>query len=283
MIDVHSHMYCFEGEEFIAVVKRFFDGGGKYIVNAATSIETSHLVISQNHEFKNVLPAIGLHPELTVPGTDIYQKNISSKWIIKNTQILANLIHDFPIVAVGECGLDYYWAKKNGIEDRSLIFELQKDLLKRQIVIASELELPIILHCRDQEGDKHAEAEMLELLKSYGSKSLRCLFHSYTGSLSYLSEIVSRGYFVSFNGILTYRNADNVRDILGKVLVDQILLETDCPWLVPNKAKSRGIIQNEPIFVDEVAEYAAQFLGISKEDLWKAVYSNFEKFMRIDI
>lgn len=283
MIDTHTHCYVPEIKDNLnEVVQRFENAGGKYIVNCAADLSSSHEVISQAIEFPNTMPTVGLHPELIVPGTDIYIDGIDEKWIEKNIEQVQRLLDEYKnIVAVGEIGLDYYWIKRERLEGMTRLYELQKDLLAKQIDLAREAELPVVLHCRDEDNDKQAESEILELLVKVGESKVKGVFHSYTGSMRYLEDILALGFYVSFNGIITYKSGDNVRELLDATPVEQLLLETDTPWLVPNRYRSAGARVCEPAFVDEVAEFAAKRKGLTKERLWKIVEKNSKELFGV--
>lgn len=278
MIDVHAHMYK---EDILgdvsAVIERFTAEGGTYIINSAADLSSSHDVIAQAIEFPELKPAVGLHPELVVPGTDIFVCGIDEPWIETNIAEIRGLLKKHAeIAAVGECGLDYYWIKRERLGDREDLFDIEKKLFIEQVILAQEFNLPLIIHCRDEDGDKQAEAEVLDLLVRYGP-SVKCLFHSYTGSLSYLEDILGLGAYVSFNGIVTYKNADNVRAILHEVPLDRLMIETDSPWLVPHRHRSVGIQVCEPMYVKEIAHFVAEEKGVTVERLWKQVEENSEK------
>jgi TatD DNase family protein len=279
MFDSHAHLYHRKIKADIAnIVQRFVEKGGEYIVNSAIDLATSCVVLDQAEKFAEVLPTIGIHPETFIPGADIYLANANGKWIKNSIEELNKMFTRFDdIVGVGECGLDYYWVKKEGILEHEKIFQLQKDALKAQIHLAKEYDLPLIVHCRDMPGDKQCEADILELIVKEGNSCVRGVFHSYTGSLSHLKDILALGFYVSFNGIVTYRSADNVRELLGHVDLDKILIESDSPLLSPQKKRSAGKKIGEPVFVDEVAEYVADLKDISKAELWKVVGNNFQK------
>src|SRR5690606_27396703 len=109
--------------------------------------------------------------------------------------------------AISECGLDYFWIKKLDEAEKKRIKELQQTLFRKQIELAQEVQLPIVVHSRG------AEKECLEVLKDYMLKKIKVLFHSFTGGVEIAKEIYKRGYFISFNGILTYKSASEVREM----------------------------------------------------------------------
>ena len=276
MIDTHAHLYAPELANNVEnVLNRFAGAGGKYIINCAASPESCTDVIALAQKHPQTKPTVAIHPELAVPGCDIYNPSISEKWIDRQLDNLNDLLakHN-EIIAVGECGLDYYWIKRERLQNRTHMFDLQKQMLKGCVELGLEHNLPLVLHCRDENGDKQAEAEILELLTKVGKGKTRGVFHSYTGSLSYLKDILALGYYVSFNGILTYRSANNVRELLDATPDDKLLLETDSPYLVPNNLRSTGVKVCEPVFIQEVAEFVAKRRKMRTEKLWEVVEQN---------
>ena len=283
MIDSHAHLDAPElAGDVDNVVDRFRSAGGTVIVNCASNVSSCHNAVSLSQKFSEVYPTVGLHPELAVPGTDIYYEGISKKWISEQVAAISELLSKYPkIVGIGECGLDYSFMKRERMLGREKMFADQKELFASCITLATEHDLPLVVHCRDEDGDKQAEAEALELLVKIGGSHVKGVFHSYTGSLDYLEDILGLGFYVSFNGIVTYKNAENVRLLLDRVPMDRLLIETDAPWLVPNRRRSAGISVCEPAFVDEVAEAVAKRKGCMEERVWKDVEENFERLFAI--
>lgn len=275
MIDTHTHLYPPELADVLdSVVERFKNAGGTHIINCATDPSSICEVISQAHTYPEIVPTAGLHPELLVPGSDLFLTGIDEAWIEAHLNELRRTISKHAqISAVGEVGLDYYWIKHERISGRERLFDLQRKLFAGCIDIAVEKNLPLVIHCRDEQGDKQAEAETLKLLVDCGSGT-KGVFHSYTGSLSYLEDILGLGFFVSFNGIVTYKNADNVRKLLDAVPLDHLLLETDSPFLVPNSVRATGVRICEPAFVKEVGQFVAKHKGISEDRLWEQTDRN---------
>ncbi len=285
MIDAHAHLYTPEIASIIdEVMRRFRDAGGTYVVDSATDPSSIQDVIAQAAAYPGILPTVGLHPEILVPGTDIFIKGTDEAWIdVHCSNLEKTLLAEKSIIGIGECGLDYYWLKKEPLGITEELQHRQKSLFSRQIEFARKHDLPLVIHCRDAMHDKQVEAEILKLLVDVGKGCVRGIFHSYTGSTSYLDDILGIGFYVSFNGIVTYKNAGNVRAILDKVPLDRILIETDAPLLVPNRRRSMGVRVCEPLFVDEVAECVAKRKGVTVDRLWSTVEKNFRTLFRLKV
>jgi TatD DNase family protein len=192
MIDSHAHLYTPElSDDLEDVMKRFRGAGGKYIVNCAADPSSCNDVISQSAEYEEILPTVGLHPELVIPGLEIYTAEIDEAWIDCQIDFVESLIRKHSdIIAVGECGLDYFWVKRERLSGKEKIFDLQKKMLAANVELALERDLPLVVHCRDEMDDKQCEAEILDQLVKVGGSRVHGVFHSYTGSLSYLEDIL---------------------------------------------------------------------------------------------
>ncbi|MEA3357564.1 MAG: TatD family hydrolase [Patescibacteria group bacterium] len=284
MIDTHAHLHSPElTDNMDELITRFTNAGGKYILSCGVDPETNQTELELAANYDCVLPALGLHPEIVIPGTEIYNPAVNYDWIDTNVDELRKIIPKYnSIIAIGECGLDYYWVKRERIPNPTKIFDLQKHLLSGMLKLATEFKLPMVLHCRDENGDKQCEADILDLLVNTAGSSVKGVFHSYTGSLSYLEDILGLGFYVSVNGIVTYKNAENVRKILDTVPNDRLFIETDSHYLVPHKYRSSGIKICEPKFIDEIADFVARKRDISVETLWNFVEANFHKLYQIE-
>lgn len=282
MIDSHAHLHHrLIDDQLQEVISRFVKSGGKYIVNAGIDLKSCCKVIDQARRFSEILPALAIHPETLIPGADIHVSNANGKWIKNNLDELDKMLEkNDDIAAIGECGLDYYWVKKQDLPGRNSIFQNQKDLFTGHIDLAHKYGLPMVIHCRDKRGDKQCEEEILDLLVKKGNSCNRGVFHSYTGSLHYLKDILALGFYITFNGIVTYKSADNVRELLEEVPLERILIETDSPFLVPQKSRSAGVRVGEPAFVKEIGKYVAEIKNVSIERFWEAVEENFQKVFK---
>ncbi|MFH1547291.1 MAG: TatD family hydrolase [bacterium] len=281
MIDSHAHLHMDPlSSDIEGVMKRFVDKGGDKILSCGVDIETANREIEISMEYEQVYSAVGFHPELVIPGCEDYKQCINEKWIDENISRIENIVDNHKkVIAVGEIGLDYYWVKSNNCEKPESIYQLQQYLLKKQLDLAMKKKLPVILHCRDVNSDKHCESDILKVISCQCNSSVKGVFHSYTGSLSYLEEILNLGFYVSFNPIVMFKNADNVRQILDKVPNDRILLETDAPLLVPSEYRENGT--SEPYMVDAVARYIAKKKKLSTNRLWEIVDNNFNTLFKV--
>lgn len=171
--------------------------------------------------------------------------------------------HVKDLVAIGETGLDYYYMHSRK--------EIQKDFFVKYLHLAKEVDLPIIIHCRDAFDDLFAilDAEY---------KGRTALLHCFTGTMEEAKEAINRGYYVSFSGIVTFKNSGPLREVAKYVPLDRLLIETDSPYLAPQS--KRGKV-NEPANVTEVAETIARVLNLSLAEVAEQTKENAERFFNL--
>ncbi len=237
LIDTHAHL---DFERFDSdrdeVIARALDTGVKYIVNPGCDLATSQKAVELSQTYESVFAAVGIHPNSASeaqPGdfTDI--------------ALLAESADNPNVVAIGEIGLDFY-------RDRAPA-DIQVRACRGQLELARELDLPVIIHFRDVEfeGIDRVGAEYFE--------GLRGVFHCFGGSPDFAKKVIAMGFYVGFNGPLTYPKSDRI-DVARAIPLGKCLLETDAPFLTPQKYRGK---RNEPAYVLEVAEKMAEIKGCS--------------------
>ena len=166
---------------------------------------------------------------------------------------------DEDVVGIGECGLDFHYEYSER--------DIQKKIFQEHIIASQETGLPLIIHTRD------ADAEMMEILQtSYTRKPFTPLLHCYTGGKKLAAAALEMNGVISFSGILTFKNADDIRAIAVETPLDRIIIETDCPYLAPVPMRGR---RNEPAYLVHVADKLAEIKGVSREVIEKATTDNF--------
>lgn len=172
-------------------------------------------------------------------------------------------------VAIGECGLDYHYLDKapDSVPPR----EVQLERFRRHLIAATELELPVIVHTRE------AREETLALIREHTDPTVGGVLHCFTEDLDMAREAVRHGFSISLSGIVTFRNAESIRDVARRVPLDRLLLETDSPYLAPVPHRGKP---NEPAWVVEVAECIARERGISIEEVAMQTTANFYRLFR---
>ena len=238
LFDSHAHLNSERfAKDALEVRERALAAGVIGMMNVAYDVESSALAVEQSESFKNTWAAVGMHPHDAKDYTDEAEEKFR-QWATHPK-----------VVAIGEMGLDYYY-------DHSPR-DVQREVFVRQMELAKEVNLPIIIHDRDAHG------ECLELIKSHG-KGLVGVFHCFSGSKEFAMEVLRLGFYVSFAGPVTYKNAHNLKEAAQAVPMDRILIETDCPYLTPEPFRGK---RNEPIYVKYVAEEIAKLRGISVEEI----------------
>ncbi|WP_163559094.1 TatD family hydrolase [Halomonas sp. NO4] len=210
--------------------------------------------IAREHD--DVVIAAGLHP--------LYQ--VAEEPSIAAIQETAER---YGAVAIGECGLDYHYLTQS--PDRVPSREVQRERFRRQLLAARELELPVIVHTRE------ARDETLALIREHTDPAVGGVLHCFTEDLDMAREAVRHGFLISLSGIVTFRNAEALREVARQVPLDRLLIETDSPYLAPVPHRGKP---NEPAWVVEVAECIAAERGISVEEVAMQTTANFYRLFR---
>lgn len=289
MYDSHSHL----NSEFIepvleTVLKNFSDKGGRGILNVAFDLESCFRVIeiSKNYfpeEGIKIYSSIGLHPELFYTRGDLQNPITSLESTTRSINIVKDLIgrNRDRIHCVGETGLDYRCIKNDTdltVDDKELQIALQKHSFGEHIKIALEENLPLTIHLRDVEGSNEVIEDALSIIALNGDGLVKGSFHSYTLPIEYLDQIFSLGFMIGVNGIVTYKSGENIREIVRKAGLENILLETDTPYLPPQKIRSQKFRKNsEPVDIFEIAEVIAETLSDDKDRVLRVTSENFLK------
>jgi TatD DNase family protein len=203
------------------------------------------------NKYDNIYMTIGFHPS---------EANITTE---EELIWLENLIKENDkIIAVGEIGLDYYWVKDNK--------ELQRDLFRRQLDIATRLNLPVVIHSRE------ATQESYDILKEY---NLKGIIHCYSGSLEMAKEYIKLGYKIGIGGVVTFKNT-NLVDVVKEIDLKDITLETDSPYLAPTPYRGK---QNSPEYIPLIAEKIAEIKNITKEEVGEITTNNIKELFNINV
>jgi len=254
LFDSHAHYddARFDEDRYEAL-QRAYDNGIKYIVDAASDVESARKIISLTQKFGFVYAAVGIHPHNVADTND------------STFSILFDLASNHKVVAIGEIGLDYYYDNSPR--------ELQRHWFSKQINLAKELNLPIIVHNRESHEDS------LKIVKSEGAREVGGVFHCYSGSVEMARELLDNNFYVSVGGTVTFKNAKKIIDVVKYVPLDRLLIETDCPYLTPEPYRGR---RNESIYVRLVAEKVAEIKGIYIEDVARSTLENAKRLFRIE-
>ncbi|RAK06648.1 TatD DNase family protein [Halanaerobium saccharolyticum] len=249
LIDTHAHLdfddYNRDREE---VFKRAREIGVEKIVNIGADLEGSRRAVELAEKYDDIYAAVGIHPH---EADSVNQKSLAE--IIK-------LAASSRVKAIGECGLDFYYDNSPR--------QTQKEAFKKQLDLALELKLPVVVHSRE------AIAETLKIIDQTADFAENLIFHCYAYGPEEIEEIIKRDYYVAFGGLITFKNAQPIRDALKKMPLNRILLETDAPYLTP--APNRGK-RNEPAYLEHIVKKAAEVKGIRAEEMGKITTENAER------
>ena len=249
-VDTHAHLtYPDLIVKLDEIIKRARDAGVTRIVNIATDLTSSEIVIESAIKYDGVFAAVGIHPQDSA--------NLPADW----HQTLRNLLRQKKVVAVGEIGLDYYreYSPK----------ATQQEVFRTQVLIARELGLPLILH------DRQAHADLKRILMEIGY--YRGVLHCFSGNADFAREMTDLGFYISFTGNATYGNKKTEAAVQA-VSLDKIMLETDAPFLAP--AGKRGEI-NEPANIPLIAGKIAELKNKTLAEIATATTRNAVKFFNL--
>jgi TatD DNase family protein len=255
MIDSHAHldMEAFDHDRD-AVVARAKEAGVEKILSLA--------LIDEGLSYGKSFAIVEQYPELVtaVGCTPHDAKDFDSD----GESLLEDLATHDGVLAIGEIGLDYHHNLSPP--------ETQRDVFGRQVRVARRLGLPLIIHHRE------AEEDLVSILDEEKASEVGGVLHSFTAGRELARAGLERGFYISFSGILTFRNAEALREVARDVPMDRILVETDCPYLAPVPYRGK---RNEPTFVREIARVLAELKGVSIETFEQATDENFHRVFHI--
>ncbi len=268
MIDTHCHIdeEAFEPDRE-EVIARQQQSGVQAMIVPGVNVASINSVMEVCHAHPGYCyPALGLHPE-----------DVKADWREQLATVEAAIrAHRDELVAIGEIGLDYYWDKT--------FKEEQKEVLRRQLLLARELNLPVILHNRE------ATEDILTIVKEVSScqspitnyqSPLRGVFHCYSGSKETAEIILKMGFYLGIGGVLTFKNSklsETLRELNQSEILNRLLLETDAPYMAPTPHRGE---RNESRFMALVAERLAQVLNVSVDEIIEATSANARQLFGI--
>lgn len=250
LVDSHCHLDFKEFEsDFEDVLKRAASRSVSHFVTISTRISEFHKIIKTASRNKSIFCSVGNHPS-----------NSFEEPKITAEQIAALCTHP-KVIGIGETGLDYHYDYSPK--------ETQQTTFIEHIKASQKTKLPLIIHSREAEDDT------IELLQTqYKSKEFPILLHCFTSKLHLAEAALELGGYISFSGIITFKKSEELQEIVKKIPLDRILVETDSPYLAPQSHRGK---RNEPAFVVEVAKKIAELKNVSYEEVASITTRNFEK------
>lgn len=250
IFDTHAHYddTAFN-EDRDALLSAMPENGVYYIINQGTDITTSHFSISLAEKYSHVYAAVGIHPQDVdkLEGIDEIRKLAKHK----------------KVVAIGEIGLDYYHNDTNK--------ELQLRYFKNQLELANDLNLPVVIH------DREAHKDTLDTLKSITLNSSGVI-HCFSGSVEMAKELIKLGFYLGFDGPVTFKNARNTIEVLNYIPLDKILIETDAPYLTPEPFRGK---RNNSMYLVHVINKIAEIKEIEPGKMAEITMQNAKKLFKI--
>ncbi len=288
MHDSHIHLNLSPLQENIEqVIDDFYRQNGKHILTQSTDLLDYKENLDISKRYPDIVQlALGLHP--TVFEEYTVQKNIfkdiqkkSLRMIVEFEEIFEKNIKD--ISAVGETGLDYHQFNSDQTVDENIkeeLCEIQKISFTKHIQLALKHNLPMSIHARDTNGSTTCLEDVLRIIAQEGKGQLSGSFHSYTGDINSLKEILDMGFYIGFNGIITYKSGENVRDILRAVPLERILFETDGPFLPPQSVRKNKSLKEkyaQPKDIKEIIQTACEVKNVTYEKMENITDENYER------
>ena len=255
LVDTHCHLadpklYA----DLEGVLARASEADVRTIVSvgAIGTIDTDRLTVEIAEKHNNVFAVVGVHPH---DAKDFDSARISQ---------LIELARSKRVVAIGETGLDFHYMHSPP--------QAQEASLRRHLELADQLELPVVIHCRD------AERRVAEIVRETGIPRAGGVIHCFTGDIAAAREFIAIGFHISFSGIVTFKNADALRAAVPAVPDDRILVETDAPYLAPEPYRGK---RNEPAYAVRTLEVLASLRGAEPENLAAQISGNASRLFRI--
>ena len=253
LFDTHAHYdddrFSEDRDEILSCMQENNVGN---ILNSCSEISDIPKILEIIKKYPFMYASVGIHPHSTADTTE------------EDMLTLAKYSKEEKVVAIGEIGLDYFY----DFSPR----DLQKKWFSRQINLAKELDLPVIIHDRDAHGD------CMDILRSEGVRDVGGVFHCYAGSVEMSKEILDWGMYIAFGGSLTFKKATRPIEVAKYVPLDRIVIETDAPYLTPEPFRGK---KNSSLYIHLVAEKLAEIKGVSVSEIENITYENAKKCFRI--
>ena len=223
------------------------------ILNPAVDLESSRTVVGYAQKYPFLYAAVGIHPE-----------DWNQNWKNDLTVIKELAQNEKKVRAIGEVGLDYYWEKDAAGR------AVQQEVFRAQMALAEELSLPVIVHDRD------AHADCLAITREF--PKVRGVYHCYAGSVEMARELVGLGYYLSFTGVITFKNAKRALEVIREMPLERLMVETDAPYMAPEPYRGR---RNSSLYVHRMAEAIAEAKGIDIAEVERVTTENGKRLFQI--
>lgn len=252
IFDSHAH---YDDESFNEdrenIIKEIRENGVINVLNCGASMEGARESFKLANKYDFFYAAVGIHPENAYELTKENYEEI--KEMTKNPKVRA----------IGEIGLDYYWEENPPREK-------QKEVFRKQMEIARELDMPVVIHDRDAHGDT------LEIIKEF--PEVKGVVHCFSGSVEFARECLKLGYYIGFTGVITFKNSKKIVEVAKEVPLDRILVETDAPYMAPTPNRGK---RNRSDYIKFIIEKIAEVKELSVKEVSDATIENAENLLKI--
>ncbi|MPQ42211.1 TatD family hydrolase [Clostridium tarantellae] len=254
IFDTHAHYDTdvFD-EDRNKVIEDLKKNGVIGVLNCGSDLYGARKSVELSKEYDMFYAAVGIHPESA--------ENLTED-TLKEIRELAN---NSKVKAIGEIGLDYYWEENPNRE-------IQKDAFRKQMNLAEELQLPVVIHDRD------AHKDTLEIIKEF--PNVIGVIHCFSGSVEFAKECIKLGYYIGFTGVLTFKNAKKLVEVCKEIPLDRILVETDCPYMTPVPFRGK---RNQSNYIEYIIDKISEIRGISEKEINNILLKNTKELFKIDL
>ena len=254
IFDTHAHYDddAFD-EDRDTLLGEIFSSGICCITDVGASVKSSKSAVALSKKWSQIYAAVGVHPDSTADMTE------------EDIETLRSLAQEKKVVAIGEIGLDYYWDNSPR--------EVQKKWFERQLALAREVDLPVIIHSRE------AAKDTMDIMREAAKAGNTGVIHCYSYAAPMAKEYISLGFFIGIGGVLTFKNARVIKEVASEIPLSSIVLETDSPYLAP--VPYRGKRKNS-MYLKEVVKQLAQIKQVSEETVITTTLANAKRLYRLE-
>ncbi|MFH1375078.1 MAG: TatD family hydrolase [Patescibacteria group bacterium] len=261
LIDTHCHLdFPQFKKDFDTVLARAGEAGIGKMINPGVGIKESRQAVELAKNYENIFAAVGIHPheasslfELRSPGVNSLNEGVLAE--------LEELAEDPKVIAIGEIGLDYFRMRNEK--------SIQQEAFRKQLELAQKLKKPVIIHSRE------ADEDIFKILDDF---EVQGVFHCFGGDWAFAQQVLERGFLIGLTGVVTFPKAVNTHEVAANVPLEKLLVETDAPFLAPQKFRGQRC---EPAFVREVGERIAELKGVSLEEVAGQTTKNARKLFEL--
>ena len=254
IFDTHAHYDddAFD-EDRDTLLGEIFSSGICCITDVGASVKSSKSAVAFSKKWPQIYAAVGVHPDSTADMTE------------EDIETLRSLAQEKKVVAIGEIGLDYYWDNSPR--------EVQKKWFERQLALAREVDLPVIIHSRE------AAKDTMDIMREAAKAGNTGVIHCYSYAAPMAKEYISMGFFIGIGGVLTFKNARVIKEVASEIPLSSIVLETDSPYLAPVPYRGK---RNNSMYLKEVVKQLAQIKQVSEETVITTTLANAKRLYRLE-